>query len=388
MDAKLFKGLGMAIGVFVVIIFLLFGLASCSGGGKVTYTYETLQQKMLLIAKKYYEENPKDLPSEDGDTDTYTLKKMISEEKLPEVTTLFNNEEMKCDGSVTVTNNNGYYLYTPYLNCSAGKDEKYETITLADKIKEDSLTTSGYGLYQDGETYYYRGEVKNNFVKFPGGQKDEAAKKLYRIIGINADGTIRLIQLDTIRNAIWDNRYNIEYGASDGINDFFVNDISSRIKESLEKEYNNPKSWPEAYKALITTQKLCIGKRSKTDESKDGSTECAQTIDAQLGALTIYEILRISLDENCKVPEDRSCKNYNWMSSINRTTWLLTADTDISRQAYKYDSTNIFLSKCSTSSNILPVFNIIDKTIYQSGTGTEEDPYIIYLESTAEEKKK
>ena len=54
MDSKLFKSAGIAIGVFVVIIFLLFGIASCSGGGSTIYTYETLQEEMLEIAKEYY----------------------------------------------------------------------------------------------------------------------------------------------------------------------------------------------------------------------------------------------------------------------------------------------------------------------------------------------
>ena len=378
MDSKLFKSAGIAIGVFIVIIFLLFGIASCSGGGTTIYTYETLQEEMLEIAKEYYEENPKELPSEDTDTKTYTLKKMISEEKLDEVPILFGNEEMKCDGSVTVTNNNGYFIYSPYLNCSAGKKEKYETISLADKIKEDSLTTEGYGLYQVGDQYYSRGEIENNFIKFPG------SDKLYRIVGINADGTIRLIQLDVIRGISWDNRYNIEFENNDGINEYFVNNIDSRLKESLKAEYNDKESWPDEYKALITTQKVCVGKRSEDDESTDGSIECSKTIDDQLGVLAVYEVLRASLDENCIATVDYSCSNYNWMTSLGRSTWLSTADSNSSRYAFKFDGNSIIKSKTYTTSNVFPVFNIYDKAIYQSGTGTEEDPYVIYMEATTD----
>ena len=132
MDQKMMKTLGMVIAGFVVFILVLFFISSCSGG---KYTYEKLQEKMLVIAKNYYEGNEKELPSQDKDTRSYTLKKMISDGKIEELTELFDNENIKCDGNVTVTNNNGHYLYTPYLSC--GKD--YQTTYLKDKIVENSL---------------------------------------------------------------------------------------------------------------------------------------------------------------------------------------------------------------------------------------------------------
>ena len=382
MDSKMIRMIEIVIGVFVVVIIILFALASCSSGGEPTYTYEKLQEKMLKITKEYYKENPKELPSEDKDSKTYTLKKMISEEKLSEVPTLFNDENMKCDGSVTVTNNNGYYVYSPYLNCSSGKDEKFETISLADKIKEDSLVTEGYGLYQMDDEYYYRGEIDNNFVKFPD------SDKLYRIVGINSDGSIRLIQLSVIQNVVWDNRFNIDYQTSDGINDYYLNNFDSRIKEAIDKEYNNLESWPDEYKAYITTQTLCIGKRSAENETKDGSVECETTLDNQLlGALTIYEILRASLDENCHKSTDKSCRNYNWFKSLPKTTWLVTADADTTKKAFKFSNGEMYVSNTSNTSNVYPVFNIIDKAIYQKGTGTENDPYVIYMASSSTKEK-
>ncbi len=92
MDQKMMKTLGMVIAGFVVFILVLFLISSCSGG---KYTYEKLQEKMLVIAKNYYEGNEKELPSQDKDTRSYTLKKMISDGKIEELTELFDNENIK-----------------------------------------------------------------------------------------------------------------------------------------------------------------------------------------------------------------------------------------------------------------------------------------------------
>ena len=132
MDQKIVKRLGAVIAVFAIIILVIFFITSCSGGN---YTFERLEEKMLKVAKNYYENHEDELPSQDHDTKTLTLKKMISNGDIDELTELFDSEDIKCDGSITVTNNNGYYLYTPTLNCKNGK-ESYSTTLLKDKIIE------------------------------------------------------------------------------------------------------------------------------------------------------------------------------------------------------------------------------------------------------------
>ena len=388
MDGKLTKSIGMVIGIFLVVIILLVGLSSCSGGKKKTkkYSYETLRDKMLEIAKAHYEENPKEMPAEDGDSKTYTLKKMINDEKLAEVTELFSNEEMKCDGSVTVSNNDGLYAYIPYLKCSAGKDDKYETPYLSDRIKEDSLVTSGNGLYQENDEYIFRGKTVNNYFKFSNN------KTLYRIVGINSDGTIKMMQWKNLSNAYWDSRYNIEQAARVGINDYFANDFNSTLKDKLESAYSKSTVLTNETKAYITSQTLCVGKRSIEDNTKDGSVECAEKLEGQrYGALALYEIFRISLDENCLELNDGPCSNYNWLATAGISTWLVTADVDTTFQAYKYDNGKISLFKANKSGYVYPTLNLTDKAIYKSGTGTEKDPYEIYipeLEQKNTKKKK
>lgn len=361
MDQKMMKILGGVIAGFAVFILILFLVASCS---KTNYTYEKLEEKMMRVALDYYEAHEDDLPSQDKDTNTYTLKKMISDKKIEELSELFDKEDIKCDGNVTVTNNNGYYIYTPYLSC--GKD--YETLYLKDKIVEDNLVESGIGLYENGDQYVFKGEVTNNYISFN--------EKLYRIIRINEDGTIRVMQVEGLSQKMWDNRFNEDSNYNSGKNEYIINNIDSRIKESIGKYYNNSDVWSDEVKGYITTQSLCIGKRDKNDTSKDGSTECSVKLDNQtFGALAVYEYLQASLDPECATTTDRSCRNYNWFANFNYTSWMITADnskTDYAYTLYKRPTSTI----CNAYAYINIVFNLTDKAVYVSGTGTEADPYI------------
>ena len=132
MDQKTIKMLSYVIGGFAGFIFILFLISSCANR---KYTFEKLENRMLKIAQEMYKDDESELPSQDKDTKTITLKKMISDGKIDDVSKLFKRDDLKCNGTVTITNNNGYYNYSPYLSCGS----EYETKYLKDKIIEDSL---------------------------------------------------------------------------------------------------------------------------------------------------------------------------------------------------------------------------------------------------------
>ncbi len=365
MNEKMMKILGGIIAGFVIFIILLFIISSCSNK---KYTYEKLEEKMLEVTKYYYEQNENELPSQDKDQKVYTLKKMISDGKIDELEELFDDENIKCDGSVTVSNNNGYYSYSPYLTC--GKD--YRTKYLYEKIIEDSLVENGVGLYETGDEYIMKGEVKNNYIKY--------GEKLFRIMRINDDNSIRVIEDEGIPSIPWDDRYNEDIKFTTGINEYILNNqVSSRLKEALDNYYSDPKYsevWTDDLKGYIQTQTLCIGKRATTDGTKDGSTECSVKLENQLlGTLAVYEYLQGSLDNSCSSTTDKNCRNYNWLGTFSKTIWTLTGEAERSQYAYSIYRMPSSVG-CRTKSYVNAVFNLTDKTVYVSGTGTKEDPYI------------
>ena len=84
----------------------------------------------------------------------------------------------------------------------------FNYVTKADKYLQGIGTTSkNSGLYKalddDGDSYYFRGDIKNNYVSF--------ANILWRIVRINGDKTIRLVKDESISeskfNEVYDNKY-------------------------------------------------------------------------------------------------------------------------------------------------------------------------------------
>ena len=125
-----------------------------------------------------------------------------------------------------VTLRNGDYIYTPYLYC-----ENYNTEFLYDYIKEkeqiiENINAGEDGLYKYGDKLIYRGEIVNNYVFF----NDE----LWRILRIDENNNIRMIQNEGLGEIVWDDRYNANVDKTIGYNGF----EKSRLKETFEKIRN------------------------------------------------------------------------------------------------------------------------------------------------------
>lgn len=367
MDKKMVKIIGIVVGIFVFLIIILFVISSCS---KKKLDYNKIQDSMIASAKQYYSQHQDDLPREDGDTKNINLKKLISEGYMEDPVKTYKDDTLNCDGSITVSNNNGYYLYSPSLTC--GKN--YKSQLLSDKIIEDSLVDTGIGLYEVGDQYIYKGEVDNNFVRFANHDK------LFRIIRINSDGTIRLFehqQAGEDSKVEWDDRYNPEKSQNTGINDYVVpGGISSRVKDAI-KDYYISATWPDDMKAYIVTQELCMNKRSEADITKDGSTECAKKLaNQQLGLINVYEFLSASLDNNCNSTAAIACQNYNWLAKYSKRIWTMNGDANDSTKVWFMFST-INKANASAPRYTNVVFNTSDKVTYIQGTGTIDNPYVI-----------
>ena len=105
-----------------------------------------------------------------------------------------------------------------------------QIITKAPTLTTSSNNTSdASGLYSStatntgDPTYYFRGNVENNYVSFAG--------QTWRIVRINEDGTIRIIMQDGINN-------NTDYFFNSNYNDkIYMYYINSEAKSTLENWY-------------------------------------------------------------------------------------------------------------------------------------------------------
>ena len=341
--------------------------------------YGELETKLQNAAVKYIDKHRNKLPKED-ETTKVTLKTLISNNYIGTISAV-DNSNVKCDGYVEITkieDKENTYRYTPYITCG----EYYVTKTIGDYIIDSETKdgtfnrTSDAGLYKMGDEYIFRGEKVNNYLLL-----DEHP---YRIIKIDKDKQLQLISMEkTDDSYVWDDRYNIEKDSEDGINVF----IKSRLYESLSDIYENSENeygealFSSTEKEYITPHDYCIGKRSVNDGNIYSGTECNETASLKVGIISINEYARASIDSNCNNIYDKSCANYNYFNALTNSDYYnytsLTAVADNTYEFFRVRYGEVETATTAYDSQLYPVIYINTKTIYSSGTGTAEDPYIV-----------
>ncbi len=348
------------LGVFLLLVIFIIILASCSA--KKTITYQSLEKKMVDLARNRYEN--KDLPKKDKDILEVSLQSFVDEGKIKDIESIVQNHSV-CTGNIKIINNNGNYLYIPYLNC--GND--YKTTTIYDILtKEENIVNNGNGLYKINNEYIYKGDNINNYLLLN--------DILYRIIKINEDGTIKLLESTKKDYTVWDDRYNIEKEYNYGINNYIYNGLNSRIKDTIENDYNDKELYPNEIKAYFINKPICTGKRSINDNIFT-NVECNESIiEYPFSLLTVYDFFNATLDKNCNNIENESCLNYNYLADIG-STWTITADKDSTYKAYRISESGVNLSNTSTNIPYRIVTNINKELVFESGNGSINNPYII-----------
>lgn len=349
--ARMIKvGLAVILSIIAVVIILIIIF-----GGKLNYT--DIESRMINAAKNYYIDNEDKLPN-DNEKVVVSTDTLVEGKYLKSLDKLVKDKNAACSGDVTVTRVNGHLLYSATLNCG----DYYATKKLKDVIiANDKKANNGSGLYQDGETYTFKGDIVNNYVSF--------ANKTWRILRINADGTIRMIETTKREVAVWDDRYNSDRQYNSGINDYTI----SRLRDTVDSIYANEKEFTDIDKAYLVNQNLCIGKRSTKDTVNDGSIECSKTLDNQpLGLLQVNEYVYGSLDNGCTDPTKQECRNYNFL--VNLITWTLNADSANTYKVFKLSGSAI-TTEASYSALFKLVVNVNSQVNYVAGDGSLENPY-------------
>ncbi len=359
----------MLIVIFVMVVILLV-LYVLSLNTKRNYSYKEVESIMKEAAISYFKDNPEHLPLDEGSVVEIDSSNLAAAEKMKPLAEYL-GEDKACSGMVQVEKSGSDYLYVPYLNCG----DEYTTFELAKKVlANETIVSSGYGLYQTNGNYVFRGELVNNYVKL--------GASLWRIVKITSNNTIYLINEEgTTYSQPWDDRYNESRLYESGMNVY----SASRIREYLDKIYNNPSDddgealLSKKDKTRLVPYSLCVGKRLINSETKDNSEECAETLKNQkMGLLTLSDYLYASVDPNCKSADTKSCKNYNYLVKTKFNWWLVTANKGDSSSVYAVTrSGSISSDTASNYAIVRPVILINNKVLYKGGNGTLEKPYTV-----------
>lgn len=344
--------------VLITIILLIYNAIF----GKTSY--KDIEDKLAKAAKEYYSDNSSLLPKSDNEEVTITDSTLTASGKLKSMSELTKKmKNVSCTATVIVNYAAGEYRYTPLLDC--GKD--YLTKTFSSYISNDVVKVyTGSGLYEMNGELVYRGEEPNNYVDFSG--------KTWRIVKVENDHVVMILD-EKGDKVVWDDRFNTERNANDGINDYTV----SRIYDTLKSNYSGDSLFNKNSKKQLSVHSLYIGKRYDDDITNDGSIEKSNYFENQyIGLLPAYDFINASLDVNCSSINNASCSNYNYLTHFEYSWWTLTGDADNTYKVYRVSSDgNIEAIRASSNGYVRPVIYLAKDVLYSKGTGTSEDPFII-----------
>ena len=361
---------------------------------------------------------------------------------IPIATKAFDIIRLTIDSNVEIDTISDKLLYRKLISNEAS-NKTYKTgiseITTKGNPNFDDYWTNDKGMYamadDYGTSYYYRGDVKNNWVSFAG--------FLWQVIRVNGDNSVRLIYSDneiSIYSPFNSNNDSPKYigymfGDTDATEDeAFINKNDSTIKKAIDNWYVANLS---KYSSYISDEVFCndrtlasgevfstspqdsmkfatYARNSYSDNqkpqltcpniSRDGFT----TKNASIGnkALT-YPIGLITADEAnlanvrnyyCSGDYNQTCGSSYLSNSIGATftmspfsyttTWygsseinmfgILTGGSDETDLDWMWGDTGADNpEKSNIRTSIRPSINLKNTIQTTDGSGTKEDPYII-----------
>ena len=358
--------------IVLVVLILVFTIFFGKNIAKKATTYNDMEGLLVNATKKYANDNVNKIPTKEEESNKVTLDTLENFGYIKELKAL-EDANVKCTGYTQMFYKNKNVVYVPYLKCG----KYYETKSIADYILDkETIVSSGDGLYKKGNTYVFRGEEPNNYLGI--------GNRLYRIIDINENGEVRLISENKFDiSFVWDDRYNPEKDENSGFNTY----SKSRLKEYFdymiayndtdEKSEYNYFSAQEMDKMIA--HNVCTGKRSILDDRIDASVDCAEEEPNQyLSLIRISDYAQASIDQNCKTIYDKSCVNYNYLAHLGNNTFrTMNSVSDNSYQVYYINYGVADVTRASNSFNANLVIYIDKLSLYASGLGTYDEPYVI-----------
>ena len=319
----------------------------------------------------------------------YELYIWISENDLDQSTlmnksfkckiTVEGNQEKSADLLSTVIKNNNSPIVeaTPDFNTTATTDEGL--------IK---------GIDDDGETYYFRGAVEDNYVKIGD------METLWRIVRVNGDGTTRLISDEIVGNSAFNTSFNNEKYLGYTYDNSAPNvqdGTSSTIKTYLENWYTTNMS---EYDNLIASTRYCndtsvsevdrfgyiyYGARGRLANNKSPQFTCPNTEKTNGGEYDL-KIGLLTADEAAFAGGKYYSSNKDYYLQKGDWYWLGTPSyfSGINASGFGVDdSGDLHNHFVGDSGGVVPVLNLRSDVLYSTGDGTKTNPYIVNLDSIA-----
>lgn len=277
--------------------------------------------------------------------------------------------------------------------------EKYVAKNLGDTILKDNelitvsptlttssnKTTDASGLYVSTDTnsgnptYYFRGDVTNNYVSF--------AEKIWRIVRINEDGTVRLISQDIITNDGNGYIFNTDYN-----NYTYMYYSDSQLRNYVDQWFNdNIGNNSKTLKYVSSGEYYCEQAKVKINDNYTSGTatmtlysnyipdfKCKN--DENNKGIVSSNVGLITYDEAVYAGAYVEINNKNFYLYNNSSYWFTISPNGVGTSyAYIWSISSggtPYSQRVNTNNSIRPVINLKSDTPV-TGIGTSTDPYLV-----------
>ena len=235
--------------------------------------------------------------------------------------------------------------------------------------------TNGFGG-ADGTTYFFRGNVSNNYVSF--------ANKTWRIVRINEDGTVRLILDDMSETNYY--TFNTNYG-----NYTYMYYSNSSFKTDIENWYAANITGTNAAKVatgnyFCEAAKVAWNKSSNTSQGTTGMVLYSnytpdftcENDDNNKGLLNL-SIGLINYDEVVFAGGYRDTANENYYLHNGNWFWTMSPTGMLGSKAsiWRVNGNGCLYTNYANGQNTFrPVINL-KSTVTVTGSGTSANPYVV-----------
>ena len=314
------------------------------------------------------------------------------------------------EGNTIVTNikkNDKCYLY--FDKQPTGSETILGNITVNSGTPNfANIATTDEGVYKvedgmyGGYSYYWRGAVTNNYVKF--------ANKCWRIIRINGDGSMRLIYDGTTCHAngtstteslaVTNQKYNASYDRSEYVGYTYTtgsqrttSGTASNLKTQNETWYNSNLA---SYASKIADGKYCNDRNTGAGyswSSQPSSTfyyagydrsgaksasSVSPTLSCPSGDVYTLKVGAITMDEVVMAGGKWGTANSSYYLYNGNYYWTMSP---YSTSSNPYASVFIVYSDGNLASananGVRPVINLKADTTFSDGNGTLDNPYVV-----------
>ena len=278
-------------------------------------------------------------------------------------------------------------IYNINITRKAVASLKNEIMKNAVITANPTLTTSfnnssdASGLYKSTATntgkptYYFRGNVENNYVKFAG--------QIWRIVRINEDGTIRIV-MQGISNGMVFNSNNNNYT--------YMYYTNSQVKSTLESWYQtNIGSKKDLASSVATGDYYCEQAKVKYTDSDTSGNATMTTYnkytpdfkcitDGNGKGVVNASVGLLNYDEVVYAGGYKGQSNNNYYLYNNTDFWTMSpagvsgSDSDV---WYVDTAGYITHNRVDFINSVHPVLNLDTDTQISDGDGTKNNPFIV-----------